>query len=535
MPGSPMPERWSAAAAVLLLALLLLLPASPGPPVPRLPLELPAIVLLLLAAPGRPARALVTLVLTTIIMLKLADLATEAALRRPFNPVLDGALLPAAWRLADGTLGRPLALAAAAAAAAAPLALAAAIWWATGRIAGLAPHGRTWPTALALPAFVAAGVAAIPDFPAPPVGAATTRLAWEHARDALRARADLARFRTEAAHDRLAAADPRDILPALRGADVFVVFVESYGRAALENPLYAPTITATLAQAEDRLRAAGLAMRSGYLTAPVVGGQSWLARATLLSGLRIDNQARYRALLASPRRTLLHLAQAAGWRTAAVVPAITLPWPEAGWFGYDRVLAAADLGYRGEPFNWVTMPDQFTLAAFERRLLHPAPRPPVFAEVALISSHAPWTPVPPLIPWEALGDGEVFDAYAAAGDPPEVVWRDPDRVREQYRRALGYSLRTLASFAERHAAEAPLIVALGDHPPAPFVSGDPAGRDVPVHVIGAPAAVARLDGWGWRAGLVPGPSVAAWPMAAFRDRFLAAFGSEPGREAAASP
>ena len=40
--------------------------------------------------------------------------------------------------------------------------------------------------------------------------------------------------------------------------------------------------------------------------------------------------------LSSPRRTLLHLAQDAGWQTAAVMPAITLAWPEAQYFGYDR-------------------------------------------------------------------------------------------------------------------------------------------------------------------------------------------------------
>jgi hypothetical protein len=529
-----MPERGAAAAAVLLIAALLLLPASPAAPAWRLPLELPAIVLLLLAASGRPARALVTASLTALVTLKLADLATVAAFHRPFNPALDGELVAAAWRLADGALGRPLALAAAVAAAAIPPALAAATWWATGRIARLAPRRRAWPAALALAAFATVGLAALPGLPAPAVDAATTRLAWEHARDALSARAGLARFRAEAAEDGFAAADPAAILPALRGTDVLVVFLESYGRSAVENPLYAPTVTATLRQAEARLGAAGLAMRSGFLTAPVVGGQSWLARASLVSGLGIDDQARYRALLASPRRTLLHLARAAGWQTAAVAPAITLPWPEARWFGYDRVLAAADLGYRGEPFNWVTMPDQFTLAAFERRLLDPAPRPPVFAEIALISSHAPWTPVPPLLPWDALGQGEVFDAYATAGDPPEVVWRDPDRVREQYARALDYTLRTVASFAERHAADTPLIVALGDHQPAPFVSGDPVGRDVPVHVIGAPAAVARLDGWDWSKGLVPGPSLAAWPMEAFRDRFLEAFDVDPGLEAAAA-
>ena len=157
------------------------------------------------------------------------------------------------------------------------------------------------------------------------------------------------------------------------------------------------------------------------------------------------------------------------------MPAITLAWPEADAFGYDTVLAAADLGYRGPPFNWVTMPDQFTLAALERALLGPEPRAPVFAEVALISSHAPWTPIPPLLPWEALGDGRVFAPHADAGDPPEVVWRDLERVRDQFRQALDYTLRAVGGFAERRAGHPPLIVVLGDHQPVPFVSGGVGG------------------------------------------------------------
>jgi hypothetical protein len=173
------------------------------------------------------------------------------------------------------------------------------------------------------------------------------------------------------------------------------------------------------------------------------------------------------------------------------------------------------------------MPDQFTLASFERQVLARSPRAPVFAEMALISSHAPWTPIPPLLPWESIGDGEVFDPHAISGDPPEVVWRDHDRVREQYRRSLDYVLRVVGSFAERHADEAPLIVVLGDHQPAAFVSGDPEGRDVPVHVIGAPEVVAHLDGWGWTPGLLPAADAPVWRMDAFRDRFLAAFGTRP--------
>jgi hypothetical protein len=311
---------------------------------------------------------------------------------------------------------------------------------------------------------------------------------------------------------------------------VYLTFVESYGRTALDTPLYAPTIRATLAETEARLQARGLAMRSAFLTAPMTGGQSWLAHASVLSGLRIENQGRYAALLASPRRTLLHIARNAGWRTLAVMPAITLPWPEAAWFGYDRILAAADLGYEGRPFNWITMPDQFTLASFERQELNRPDRLPVFAVLALISSHAPWTPIPPLLPWDDLGDGRVFDPFAAAGDTPEIVWRDPDRVRDQFRLALDYSLRAVGAFAERRAADAPLMIVLGDHQPAGFVALGPS-RDVPVHVIGPPEAVARLDALGWTSGLVPAPDAPVWGMEAFRDHFLAAYGACPAAEA----
>ena len=103
-------------AAVLVLHLLLALPPYPGGLAPaalfRLPLELPLAILLLFAFPGRPLRAALTLLLLAATVLKLADLGTETAFRRPFNPVLDADLVPAAWRLAAGTLGWPIALAA---------------------------------------------------------------------------------------------------------------------------------------------------------------------------------------------------------------------------------------------------------------------------------------------------------------------------------------------------------------------------------------------------------------------------------------
>ena len=75
----------------------------------------------------------------------------------------------------------------------------------------------------------------------------------------------------------------------------------------------------------------------------------------------------------------------------SIKPAIIHPWPEGSAQGFSQVYAAADLGYAGKPFNWITMPDQYTLSALQRAEPR-SPSRPLFAEVSLISSHSPWTP-----------------------------------------------------------------------------------------------------------------------------------------------
>ena len=37
----------------------------------------------------------------------------------------------------------------------------------------------------------------------------------------------------------------------------------------------------------------------------------------------------------------------------------------------------------------------------------------------------------------------------------------------------------------------------------------------------------RIAGWRWQDGMLPRPRAPVWPMHAFRNRFLAAFGSSP--------
>jgi hypothetical protein len=486
----------------------------------RPPLEAAPLLLALAALRAPVVRAAAAVALWAALTVKLADFAMNSALARNVDWVSDAALLPAAWGLTTGAVGSAAAAAAVAAAAAALTAAFAALWWATGVWSRLPLPRRPAALAAGALAALAAADALAPRGLGLPAQAFTARAMGERVAQTRATLRDLATFRIAAADDPTAAAPPD--LAGLAGRDLIVIFIESYGRSSIVNPLYSDTHAGALRAAEAALAEAGLAMRSAWLTAPTAGGQSWLSHATLVSGLWIDGQGRYGALLASPRRTLHHAAQAAGRRTVAIKPAHTIPWPEGAWFGFDAVHDAAGLGYRGPPFNWVTMPDQFTLTVFDRLERDRAPRPPLTAQIALVSSHAPWTPVAPVLPWDEVGDGSVYAPFAAAGDPPEVVWLDPDRIREQFRQSIAYSLTVVGEYLARHAGSGAVTIVLGDHEPAAFVAGGE-GREVPIHLVGPPEALARIDGWGFTPGMVPAEDAPVWSMDAFRDRFLSAF------------
>ncbi|SFJ13893.1 sulfatase-like hydrolase/transferase [Jannaschia pohangensis] len=527
-------RQWARPAlAAGVLYLLLALPDKPGglgDLFAQVPLEWPVLILALVLWPpqwrGRSAIAgILTGVILVLLLLKGADIAMLSSLNRRFSPVVDMFLIEAGLNVLSGSIGMPLTVVAVIASVIAFAAIGLILYRALMCLLriDLAPHFRPWMggglvAALALMTADFGPTLRLWQGAVDPPGAVsnirTVRAQLERSVTVLR---DLRAFRLAAAQDPYA--DRTGLFDAVDGRDVIVIFIESYGRSSFDNLLYSETHVPTLRNAEVALSDAGYAMQSGWLNSPTAGGQSWLAHGTLASGLRTSDQGRYGAMLASGRQSLFHLAQTSGFRTAAVMPAITLAWPEGLTMGFDTILAAADLNYAGAPFNWITMPDQYTLSAFDA-LLPPDPRPD-FLQIALISSHAPWVPVPEMIDWEDVGDGTAFDRWATSGDPPSVVWRDRDRVRDQYRQAIDYTLQAAMSYAARR-ADQPLFIILGDHQPAGFVAGIDS-RDVAVHLIGPPDLVALASDWNWRDGLVPGADTPVWPMEVFRDRFIRAF------------
>ncbi|MFE9914061.1 sulfatase-like hydrolase/transferase [Micromonospora sp. NPDC005553] len=532
-PKRSIAARLTTVLAALLVLLVLTVPYDYGRLNPaafaRIPLEALLVVALLLALPSRGSRMVATLAgvaLGLLGLLKLLDLGFTASLSRAFDPVLDWALLDEGFAFLSESYGRPAATGVAITLAVVFVGLPTLVTLSMRRLRRLVVRHRTattrivaalvvvWVACAAFNVRVVEGV--------PVADTSATTLANGHGFQVRLRLDDRETFGALIEADAFGDTPGDQLLTALRGKNVVVAFVESYGRDAVEDPEFAPWVGAVLDRGTSQLSATGFAAQSGFLTSPTFGGGSWLAHDTLLSGLWIDNDQRHRTLLASDRMTLNRAFQRANWQTVGVMPAVTKPWPEGSFFGYDRFYDARTLAYRGPKFSFGTPPDQYTLASWQR--LEQAKRDGnVMTELALVSSHAPWTPVPPLLDWADVGDGAVYRG-AGAGRSDDKR-RNTAQIRADYRKSIEYTLGALISYVRTYGDDDLVFIVLGDHQPAAVVTGENASHDVPISIITRDRAVLdRISGWGWQDGLKPGPQAPVWRMDAFRDRFLTAFG-----------
>jgi hypothetical protein len=530
--------------AVVVVWVALLLPAEPtrlGPlAFVRLPVEALVLVALALVLPSRWARRTALLlgaVLAVLTLLKVLDLGAFAVLDRPFDPVTDHGLLASGLGFVRDSWGPVVAVGAVVGVVVVAAAVLVGTPLAVGRLTRVVTShpaaGRPVVAVLAV-GWLAGAVLGLRVTPGETLAAA----------DASRFGVDTVRttvttLRTQQRFDQEVAADPlrdpaRADLSGLRGKDVLVVFVESYGRVALQGP-ESEQIRTLLDERTARLAAAGYTARSAYLTSPTFGGSSWLAHATLMSGVWSDSQWRHDRLVSGSRTTLTGVFARAGWDTVAVVPSNHGPWPEGrSFYRFDRVHDRSGLGYAGPRFGFSAMPDQYTLAAFERLELATPDRPPLMAEIDLTSSHGPWAPLPTRVDPARLGDGSVFDEVEADAVTAKELWSDRAKVPAAYRTSIEYSLDSLLTFVQTSGDDNLVVVFLGDHQPSTIVTGSGAARDVPVTVLAHdPKVIDQLQGWGWQDGLRPDDTAPVWRMDAFRDRFVSAFSSSSSPTAGA--
>ena len=538
-------RRGRAAATVAAFAVLLFAPSvsgllATGSPagLAALPFESLAVLLVLVAVPWRPLRWAVAVLFGSFVV----GVTALAALDLGFRFTVDRAFIAASdWRqvadaygvLSDG-VGPVSALILVALIVAVAAGGVAGMAWAALRasdevrdrgrrgLAVLTTATVVWMTGAAIGAQVMPGV---PLAAAPAIDTVTAT--------AVRS---IDAVREQALFERAQRSDPFRHIPsdrlltALAGKDVVIAFIESYGQVAVQGTSFSEGVARVLREGDEQLARDGYSARSAFVTSPSFGGVSWLPHATLQSGLWVDSQLKYDQLTTTDRFTLSRAFGAAGWRTVSHVPSNHGPWPVGtSFYGYDALVDAGDVGYRGPSFGYARIPDQYTWQHFYDRELA-EPHPPVMAEIDFVSSHTPWTPLPKLVPWSQLGDGSIFHAHAAEGVPAAEVWGDSREVQRLYGESIEYSLGAMLSFLQTYDPPGLVLIVVGDHQPARIVSGPDATAEVPISIIAKdPAVFDHIASWGWDAGIHPSPDAPAWRMDEFRDRFLRAFGPEDDR------
>ncbi|HYZ53972.1 MAG TPA: CDP-alcohol phosphatidyltransferase family protein [Streptosporangiaceae bacterium] len=509
----------------------------------RIPIELLVLVAAALVLPPWPRRivAAVAGILFGLLTLdNILNIVFYAELARPFNPALDwGDLAPGIGVVRDaiGTTRTNIAL--------------VALWLGLILVIGAitasaihittvtARHRRAAVRVLAAPTAVWALCASLslqlaPGFPVASTSAAG--LAVAQVRGIQASLRDQRHFE-QALHgpDPEASVPASDLLTGLRGKDVIIAFVESYGQVAVQGTNFSAGVDTVLRRSTASLARAGWSTQSAWINAPGFGGASWFAHSTLQSGLWADTGQRYNQLVGSRRFTLSDAFNKAGWRTVYDAPADNVNWPVGtSYYHFAKIYDRRNVGYHGPTFSYAPMPDQYTLAEFQRLELTPGHKP-VMAQIVLVSSHSPWAPLPVMVPWNKVGNGSIFDPMPARGETPLSVVGNASKERQAFGKSIQYTMTALTSWVTELNDPNLVLILLGDEQPGSPITRPGANHDVPISIVTrAPSVLKQISSWRWQNGLLPASNAPLEPLDAFRNQLLNTFNSKtPARDAPA--
>ena len=300
--------------------------------------------------------------------------------------------------------------------------------------------------------------------------------------------------------DRLRGPGIRRTCRALTGKDVLLVFVESYGRVAVEGPESEPVRDACWMPGPPGCGPPGYAARSAFLTSPTFGGSSWLAHATLQSGLprRRPVAATTGSSRAAARRSPPPSAGRAGARWPCC-PRHRGPWPEGqAFYRFDDGLRPVRPRVRRADGS--ASPPCPTSTPWRRSSgwswpCRTAPRSWPRSSSPRATGRGrrcrPWSTRPP------SATARSSTASGADAVTAEQLWSDRGRCRRRTGRPSPTRWPASSPSWDVTATTTSWSSLLGDHQPSTVVSGFGGNRDVPVTVIAHdPAVVEQIAGLG---------------------------------------
>lgn len=438
---------------------------------------------------GQGAVRVITLGYLLLVLGRYADVTVPALFGRPINAYWDLPQIPRFLWVSAQEWPWWLTLAVLAGGASLLIGLYALLRWGIGVLATqVAPaaqaHVGAWLITLAAVALAAAnyaGVQATWPYVSKPVVPVAWRQAqvlwgaWSSARQAVI-------LPPSSPVDEAMAAPPGTALAALGGADVMLMPLESLGAITYDDPEMRTALQAARERFEQDLRDGGYRVVSAFLKSPTFAGGSDLAHLSLLSGIDLTDPMRHDVLLTTRRETLITLFRSQGYQTFGVYPGVFWPWPERAFYRFDQYVDGPALDYQGPPIGFWKIPDQFSAAQLERLYPRDARAKPRFTFFPTITTHLPFSPVPPFQPdAQRLLSPQPYDPE----EVQRVLAQRPNwtQMRPDYVRMVEYGYRWLGAHLREGSGREAFYIFVGDHQPAASVTGEGASWDVPVYLV----------------------------------------------------
>ena len=286
-------------------------------------------------------------------------------------------------------------------------------------------------------------------------------------------------------------------LQVLEGAEVKVVFLESYGATTYERDDLFQVIHPSRQRLQQAANAQGRQVLSAFVRAATFGGASDLSHLSFLSGIDLTDPIRHDLLITTDRPTIVDTFEQAGYRTIGLYPAMSWDWPEVSFYGFDHYHDAPSLDYRGPKFGLWWLPDQFSMARIDEMYPPDPDGKPRFLFYPTITTHIPFRPTPPYQPdWSRVTSDKPYSDEATAKAMADAI--DWHGLFQGYINTINYTFKWLAGYQALAQPRESILILLGDHQPAGGITGPGATWNVPVHIITSNETIAerlRLQGF----------------------------------------
>lgn len=249
--------------------------------------------------------------------------------------------------------------------------------------------------------------------------------------------------------------------------NIYLLFIESYGGVATLTDYCSEPFSQLSQQLDTQLKSADWHIASNYSKSTVIGGRSWLAMTTAMTGARIEDQIQYNDLL-NKHQTFPHMIayfNQQGYETVRVstmssnkidtMQMITIP--NLFW-GFDQRYLFSDIPYKGFKYDYYGgIPDQYTLGHIQENILEKAERP-YFMTFITMNSHGPWSNAPPIVEdWKSMDT--LLNPFP--NGRPKLGMHI-----SQYWELMEFELKLLTKFILKYGDDNSVFILLGDHNPA---------------------------------------------------------------------